>query len=363
MLTFFGAAFWLVNCAIAPVISCAGLLIQSAYCTGGSSSAEQAGLKLLKWGYLLFANCALGLTLSLYLHLISGRTTRNVAQATAPNTKDLQEPYECADLAGSLAYCHKDPCNGAWKPPRAHHCSTCGVCRLGFDHHCPWLGNCVTDQDMKSFLTFLLSAPVALVICVFPIFRVLYRHCAKALLASQSDAVVRSMWWDRWYSWLFGGPLGRHGIGFALGFRAMRRGRDSSMIGRGLILQPRLRIAWLCWLGAVLSFFCVVLAVMTARSYLRGLSTLDTLGSEAAAKILVCFPSATAHTEFPSKVLQNTTGYRPYDLGLKGNWRRLRHQYLFKGPPCSRSSHSFHWPEFNPEMLRQLRKTVNGKEA
>lgn len=81
-----------------------------------------------------------------------------------------------------------------------------------------------------------------------------------------------------------------------------------------------------------------VLAVMTARSYLRGLSTLDTLGSEAAAKILVCFPSATAHTEFPSKVLQNTTGYRPYDLGLKGNWRRLRHQYLFKGPPCSRSS-------------------------
>ena len=29
------------------------------------------------------------------------------------------------------------------KPPRAHHCRTCGRCVMRMDHHCPWINNCV----------------------------------------------------------------------------------------------------------------------------------------------------------------------------------------------------------------------------
>ncbi|GAB2234169.1 hypothetical protein Drorol1_Dr00003407 [Drosera rotundifolia] len=29
------------------------------------------------------------------------------------------------------------------KPPRAHHCRSCGMCVLDMDHHCPFIGNCV----------------------------------------------------------------------------------------------------------------------------------------------------------------------------------------------------------------------------
>jgi len=35
--------------------------------------------------------------------------------------------------------CWKGTCNGRWKPARARHCSECGVCRAGFDHHCAFV--------------------------------------------------------------------------------------------------------------------------------------------------------------------------------------------------------------------------------
>src|SRR5260221_3816481 len=84
-------------------------------------------------GGILFPSLAV-----LYLYTCSGRTTHSVPDYIVPEPHSITEPYECRS-DGSLHFCIKDNCKMRWKPPGTHHCSTCGVCRIGFDHHCPWV--------------------------------------------------------------------------------------------------------------------------------------------------------------------------------------------------------------------------------
>ena len=53
---------------------------------------------------------------------------------------------------GQERYCQK--CM-LLKPDRAHHCSACNTCVLRFDHHCPWVMNCIGFGNYKLFLVFI----------------------------------------------------------------------------------------------------------------------------------------------------------------------------------------------------------------
>jgi hypothetical protein len=67
-----------------------------------------------------------------------------------------------------LQYCKI--CEG-FKPPRSHHCQSCGHCVAKMDHHCPWINSCVGNKNHAAFLGFVCSVPVgctyAMVIIVF----------------------------------------------------------------------------------------------------------------------------------------------------------------------------------------------------
>jgi palmitoyltransferase len=92
----------------------------------------------------------------------------NVADLRKSKYYKTHSPYYSEELKFPLSFIKNNHINNnttiAWrickyckevKPLRTHHCGLCGTCQMKMDHHCPWINNCVGQNNHRYFLLFL----------------------------------------------------------------------------------------------------------------------------------------------------------------------------------------------------------------